>query len=162
MTIAVYAGSFDPITIGHLAVIGEASRIFGHVVVLIANNPAKSYVLTDQERLEVVKTSVKSMVNVSVSFTEGLVIDYAKSIGANILVRGVRDEVDSKFEMQLAQSNKALMPNLVTVLLPSNAALTDVSSSKIKEMISRGERIDGYCPPAVVSLLKKKLNKTNA
>lgn len=157
MTIAIYAGSFDPPTLGHFSIISEAAKIFGHVVVLVANNPEKKYFLSDEERVLAVRQSISGIVNVSVDFTDKLVIDYARRVGATVLVRGMRDNSDSSYELLLAQTNKALMSNLSTVIIPANAALAEVSSSRVREAMAKGERFESYCTPAVIRILKEKI-----
>ena len=154
MTLAIYAGSFDIMSIGHLSVISEAAKIFGHVIVLVANNPNKQYVLTKEERISTVRDSISGLVNTSVAYTDGLVVDYARQVGANVLVRGMRDSSDCAYELALAKTNKALS-GISTVVLP--ASLTDISSSMIREKFNNGEAFGVYCPPPVAALLATKL-----
>lgn len=159
MTIAIVAGSYDPISLGHLSVIAEAARLFGHIVVLIANNDSKTYLLTNEERLSTVREATAGIVNCSVDFTEGLVIDYAKRVGATVMVRGMRNQSDSAYELVLAENNRAMMPNLSTVILP--AALTGISSSMVKQKFADGEHIGAFVPPGVFKLLKEKIGSKN-
>lgn len=158
MTIAVYAGSFDPVTSGHLSIIRQAARLFGHVVVVVAVNPAKSYLLSAEERVALVRETVALLPNVTVAQTQGLIVDFARDIGASVLLRGVRGATDAQFETELAQNNRALAPELATLFLPAEAHLAEVSSSGLKARISRGEDVSAFCPPAVAAKLRERLD----
>ena len=160
MTIAVYAGSFDPVTAGHLSVIRQAARLFGHVVVVVAINPDKRTLLTVAERVELLREVVALHPNVTVASTQGLIVDYARAIGASVLLRGVRGATDAQFETQLAQNNRALAPELSTLFLPAEAHLAEVSSSLLKEKLVRGEDVSAFCPPAVVARLRQHLTSS--
>lgn len=157
MTIALYAGSFDPVTAGHLSVIRQAARLFGHVVVVVAVNPAKQYLLSAEERVALVREAVALHPNVTVASTDGLIVDYARNIGASVLLRGVRGATDAQFETELAQTNRALAPELSTLFLPAEAHLAEVSSSGLKERLARGEDVSAFCPPAVAAKLRERL-----
>ena len=157
MTIALYAGSFDPVTAGHLSVIRQAARLFGHVVVVVAVNPGKRYLLTAEERVALVREAVALHPNVTVASTEGLIVDFARAIGASVLLRGVRGATDAQFETELAQTNRALAPELSTLFLPAEAHLAEVSSSGLKERLARGEDVSTFCPPAVAAKLRERL-----
>ncbi|MBN1203675.1 MAG: pantetheine-phosphate adenylyltransferase [Myxococcaceae bacterium] len=157
MSIAVYAGSFDPVTAGHLSVIRQAARLFGHVVVVVAVNPNKRTLLSLADRQELLREAVALHPNVSVGSTEGLVVDYARAIGASVLLRGVRGATDAQFETELAQTNRALAPDLSTLFLPAEAHLAEVSSSALKERLARGEDISAFCPAAVADKLRQRL-----
>jgi pantetheine-phosphate adenylyltransferase len=161
MTIAVYAGSFDPVTAGHLSVIRQAARLFGHVVVVVAINPEKRTLLTVAERVELLREVVALHPNVTVASTEGLIVDYARAIGASVLLRGVRGATDAQFETTLAQANRALAPDLATLFLPAESHLAEVSSSRLKEKLSRGEDVSDFCPPAVAAKLRQRLCPTS-
>ncbi|MCE9667809.1 pantetheine-phosphate adenylyltransferase [Myxococcus stipitatus] len=161
MTIAVYAGSFDPITAGHLSVIRQAARLFGHVVVIVAVNPAKNALLTPDERVALVREAVAMHPNVSVAWTEGLIVDHARAIGASVLLRGVRGATDAQFETELARNNRALAPEISTLFLPAEAHLAEVSSSALKARVARGEDISGFCPPAVATMLRERLHPSH-
>ncbi|HZI09945.1 MAG TPA: pantetheine-phosphate adenylyltransferase [Myxococcus sp.] len=160
MTIAVYAGSFDPITSGHLSVIRQAARLFSHVVVVVAVNPAKRYLLDAGEREALVREAVEHHPNVTVARTQGLIVDFAREIGASVLLRGVRGATDAQFETELAQHNRALAPELSTLFLPAEAHLAEVSSSGLKERVLRGEDVSAFCPPAVAAKLRERLDSS--
>ena len=156
---AVYAGTFDPVTAGHLSVINAAARIFDRVIVLVAVNPDKQPLFTLKERLKMLDKATANHSNVSCESTEGYVVEYARDHGATHMVRGLRDASDAAFETQLAQLNRSLAPEVRTLFVPADPALSEVSSSKLKEMAQNGEDISGLCPPEVASLLARRLRK---
>jgi len=157
MTIAIYAGSFDPITKGHMSIILQAARMFAHVRVLMAVNPDKKYVLPFLERMQLIQHCVGRIPNVSVDHTQGYVVEYAREIGANFLVRGVRGASDVTYELELATENKNLAPEIQTVLLPADPKLAEVSSSKLKEMIKAGKDVSQWCDLDVAQAVRRQL-----
>ncbi len=157
MSIAVYPGSFDPVTLGHLSVIRQAARLYPHVVVLVAVNPEKRGLFSLEERVSLVRDSVKRFPNVSVDATEGLVVDYAREIGATVLVRGLRGASDADAETTLAHHNRQLAPEIATVLLPAAPELADVSSSRLKELARTGADLSPWCPTHVAERLRSRL-----
>jgi len=157
MTIAVYAGTFDPITLGHLSVVTEAVHLFAHVRVLVAVHPDKVPLFTLEERVELAQDAVGPMPTVSVDGTDGMVVDYARRIGARVLVRGLRGEADAAYETRMAQTNRELAPEVMTVMLPAEPELSMVSSSALKARARAGEPIDEYCPPVVAERLRARL-----
>ncbi len=159
MTVAVYAGSFDPITNGHVSVVRQAVRVFSHVRILVAVNPTKDYLFSRAERVDMIRRVVGGMPQVSVAATSDLVVAYAKEIGASFLVRGIRGKTDAEFETWLAQENRAIAPEILTVLLPAEPALSAVSSSGLKARVQRGEPVGEACPPEVLERLQKKLQE---
>ena len=157
MAIAIYAGSFDPVTSGHLSVLRQAARLFGHVRVLVANNPDKTGLFTPDERVELLREVVQAMPNVSVDSTTSYVVHYARDIAATFLVRGIRGASDAQFETSLAQTNRSLAPEITTILLPAEADLAQVSSSQLKARARDGEDLSPWCPPAVARRIHAKL-----
>lgn len=160
--IAVYAGTFDPLTTGHIAVIRRAVRLFDHLRVVIAVNPAKTPVFDVDERLALIRSAVANMPTVSVGATEQLIVEYAVEIGAQILVRGVRDGNDAESETRMAQINCRLAPQIETVMLAATPGLERVSSSALKEKLLRGEDISVYCHPEVEAQVADRLRQGGA
>lgn len=156
MTIAIYAGTFDPITTGHLSVVRAAVRLFAHVRVLVAVHPKKQPLFSLEERMELARAAVGPMPTVSVDGTSGLVVDYARTIGATVLVRGLRGAADAAYETDLAQQNAELAPEVMTVMLPAEPRLSMVSSSELKARAERGDPIDEFCPPIVAERMRAK------
>ena len=116
---AVFPGSFDPPTNGHLDIIQRASKLFDDVDVLISYNPNKNYMFTEQERLEMLKDLLKDYKNVQIHVWEGLIVNYAKETGAKVLIRGIRSTNDFAYEFELAHMNQNLNPQIETMFLPS-------------------------------------------
>jgi pantetheine-phosphate adenylyltransferase len=156
MTIAVYPGTFDPITTGHVSVVREAVRLFAHVRVLIAVHPTKEPLFTLEERIELAREVLGVMPTVSVGGTRGLVVEYARSIGASVLLRGLRGAADAAYETELAQQNREIAPEIATVMLPAEPRLSLVSSSELKARAKRGEPIDEYCPREIVERVRAR------
>lgn len=157
MTIAVYAGTFDPVTAGHLSVVRTAAGLFEHLVVVVAVNPEKTRLFTASERVTLLRESAAMFPNVRVTETSGYVVELARSIGARVLVRGIRGATDAAFETTLAQQNRALAPEIETVFVPALAGLSDVSSSRLKELARAGADLSAHCPPAVAAALLGKV-----
>lgn len=159
MTIAVYPGTFDPLTTGHVSVVRQAVRLFAHVRVLVAVHPDKKPMFSLAERIELARAALGPMPTVSVDGTEGLVVEYARAIGASVLVRGLRGAADAVYETELAQTNREIAPEIATVFLPAEPRLSMVSSSELKARAKRGEPIDEYCPPAIAAALVAKVRE---
>ena len=132
--IALYPGSFDPVTNGHLDVLERASRMFDKVVIAILNHPTKNPFLTIDERVKLIKEAVKDMPNVIVDSFSGLTVEYAHKIGANFLIRGLRAISDFEYEVQLCQTNQVLAPDIDTVFLTTRPEHNFISSSIVKEL----------------------------
>lgn len=163
MNTCVYAGSFDPVTRGHLAVVRRAARLFAHVRVLVADNPDKAPLFSASERARLAREVTAGLPQVTVATTRGLVIDHARTIAASALVRGVRDERDALSETKMAWLNEELAPELPTLLVPCPAALADVSSSRLKALARAGDDdLDRLCPPAVARALRARLSREEA
>lgn len=163
--IAIYAGTFDPITNGHISVIKRAAKLFDHVRILIAVNPDKESIgvfsATQRVNLirDVIKCDLKNNPKISIDNTTRYVVEYAKDLGSYILVRGIRNETDAEYEMKIFNVNKELAPEIDTVWLPADNAVSHISSSKLKEMAVKGEDISEYCTPKVKTYLKEAIDR---
>lgn len=155
MSIAVFPGSFDPPTLGHLDVIERASALFDEVVVAVAVNSAKQPMFSPAERVELIRTSV-SIPNVRVQAVEGLVAAFAKQIGAATLVKGVRDSADAQGELALALINRHL--GIDTVLLPCAQELAHISSSFVRDIARHGGEVTDLVPAAVARALANRMS----
>ncbi len=160
MNIAIYPGSFDPVTKGHLDILKNASEIFDKVIIAVAHNGAKKGFLPVEKRVELIKKSITGMNNVEVDAFEGLTIEYAKKNGAKVLIRGLRAVSDFEYEMQLSQTNSALCDEIKTVFLTTKPKYNFISSSTIKEILENGGDISKFVPDAVFEYLSK-LSKRN-
>ena len=149
MKIAIYPGSFDPITNGHLDILKNASEIFDEVIIAVAHNINKNGFLTVEERVNLIKKSIKDLPNVKVDSFSGLTIEYAKKHNAEVLIRGLRAVSDFEYEMQLSQANSALCASIKTVFLTTKPEYNFISSSTIKEILSNNGDISKFVPDAV-------------
>lgn len=156
MKIAIYPGSFDPITKGHLDVLETGAEIFDKVIIAVARNSEKLGFLTIDERVELIKQSCAHLKNVEVDSFDGLTIDYAAKKGATILLRGLRAVSDFEYEMQLSQNNSALNHNIKTVFLITKPIYNFISSSSVREILLNGGDITQFVPNAVKDYLVKK------
>ena len=156
MTIAIYPGSFDPITNGHLDILKSGSEIFDKVIIAVSYNVNKQGFLTVDERVELIKKSVSQFKNVEVDSFEGLTVEYAKKKGVDTLLRGLRTSFDFEYELQLSQTNNALYGDLKTVFLITKPKYNFISSSTIKEILNNGGDISKFVPEAVFEYLTTK------
>ena len=155
MKIAIYAGSFDPITNGHLDIIKSGAEIFDKVIVAIAYNTNKSGFLPVEARKNLIKISVEDIPNVEVDSFEGLTVDYARQKGAKILLRGVRASADFEYETQLAQTNNVLNQEIKTVVLVSKPEYSYISSSAVREILINKGDISKLVPQPVNDFFKR-------
>lgn len=155
MKIAIYPGSFDPLTNGHLDILKRATKLFDKVIVLIAINPNKKTTFSLEERIIMLKEVTKDMPNVEIDSTSGLTIDYAIKKGAVALVRGLRAVSDFEYEFQIASTNEFLDDKIEMVFLMARTINTFVSSSMIKELNSQGADIHKLVPSIVLEYLNK-------
>ena len=156
MVKAVFAGSFDPPTFGHLNIIERAQKLFSEIHVVIAVNKNKSYCFSGEERLDVIQKLVSRWDNVSVHLWDSLIVDYAKTIQADVLIRGVRNDNDFLYEFDLAMMNKSLNPQIETLFLVPDPKFFVLRSSSIKELAAFGGDVSTMVPPIVEAMLKKK------
>jgi pantetheine-phosphate adenylyltransferase len=159
MSVAVYPGSFDPITNGHLDIVERAATVFDTVIVAVLANPKKAPLLTVEERIEVIRAALAAHVvpdeRVEVDSFDGLTVEFARSRDATAIVRGLRAISDFETEMQLAHNNRVLAPRIDTVFFMTSAANSYVSSSLVKEIASFGGDVSGMVPMAAREALER-------
>ena len=159
MKIAIYPGSFDPITNGHLDILKTSAEIFDKVIIAVLNNSEKKGFLTTDERIFLIRESIKGLKNVEVDGFDGLTVEYAKKVGAKVLIRGLRAVSDFEYEMQLSQANSALAKDTKTVFLTTKPKYNFISSRTVKEIFSLGGDISSFVPETVENYLKKQFAK---
>lgn len=157
--LAIYPGTFDPITLGHLDIIERAVSIFDEVVVSVGQNIGKQPLFTVEERIDMIKKTTAHMDNVRISYFDGLIVDYAQRIGAKAMIRGLRAMSDFEFEFQMALVNRTLYPELVQVFLMPHEAYTHLNSTIVREVSSFGGDITPFVTPYVAEVLHKKFHK---
>lgn len=155
MKIAVYPGSFDPITNGHLDILKRSLDVFDKVILLLAVNPAKKGVFTIEQRLSIMKEAVKDLPGVEVDFTSGLTVDYCKKAGAKHIIRGLRAVTDFEYEFQMSAANRYLADDIDMIFFMSDSRNSFISSSTINELQKNGADISNLVPPCVVDAYKK-------
>ncbi len=157
--VAVYTGSFDPITLGHLNVIQRAASLVDELIVGIGVNAEKTPLLTPTERVELVQRCTESCGNVSVKTFEGLAVDFVRQVGARVMIRGVRPLTDIAGEFTMMMANRKLDPDIETVFLMADEEYAHVSSSLIKQItpLSNDEKLARFVPAEIIPLLRRKL-----
>ena len=153
---AIFAGSFDPITNGHLDIISRASKLFDELQIGVLINPNKKGLFNLEERVKLIESCTEHLDNVKIISFEGLLVNYCSENGISTLVRGVRSEDDVNYELQMAHMNKELNPDIETIFLPTNKKYSFVSSSLIKEVLSFGADVTNFVPVEVLKELEKK------
>lgn len=159
MTKAIYAGSFDPFTMGHLDILNRAAKMFDEVIVAIGTNTSKKSLFTPDEKLEMITAVVKesSYDNVRVVLhVDGLIVDFAKSEGATVMVRGIRSLTDMEYEMSIASMNKTQQPEIESVFLMADEKYSFVSSSLIKEVAIFDGDVSGMVPESIAKKMQEK------
>lgn len=158
-SIAIYPGSFDPIHNGHIDVVRRAVNFFDEVIVAVAYNPHKDAALfTPDERVEMIRETIRDLdPRARVDKFSGLSVDYAERIGANVIIRSLRAVTDFDYELQMAQMNRQMQPNIETVFLFANPKLFFTASRLIKEVASYGKRLPDLVPESVMTRLRQKL-----
>ena len=155
-THAIYPGSFDPITMGHVDVIERAAQMFDLVTVVIARNSKKTPLFNEEERLVMAVESLRHLPNVSVTVHDGLVVDFAEQAGASVIVRGLRAVTDFEYEFQIALMNRKLQPNVSTIFLMPHEKYTYLNSSIIRELGRYRRELSEFVPAIVAERLKEK------
>ena len=156
--IAIYPGSFDPITNGHLDLIQRGSRLFDQLIVAILRNETKSPLFSVEERMEMLHEVVQVYPNVVVDSFDGLLVDYAAARSATVLLRGIRAISDYEYELQMALMNRRLGPGIETVFMMAHEAYSFISSRLVKEVFSLGGNITGLVPPTVEARMQRRLS----
>ncbi len=147
--IALIPGNFDPVTVGHLELVKFASSIFDEVVICICINPDKKHLFDEETRKEMLRKAVSSYENVRVDTHHGMTADYAVSIGAEYIIRGIRNEADAKYELEMADFNRNYR-GIRTLLVPASAEIAEISSTLVREKLSKGENVDTLIPKNVL------------
>ena len=155
--VAIYPGSFDPPTEGHLNIVKRGVKIFDQVIVAVAESTSKKYLFTVEERVALWKKLLKNVPRTKVETFNGLLVDYVASKGTNIILRGLRNVSDFEYEIQMAITNKNLNPELETVFIMTEGTYSHLSASLIKEIVLLGGSVKGMVPPLVERELRKKL-----
>ena len=151
MNQAVYAGTFDPVTYGHVDVAARAAQVFDQLVLAVAEDPRKTLLFSTTERLELARAGVAHLMNVEVVPFSGLLVDWARKRGIHTLIRGLRAFSDFEYEFQMALTNRKLAPDIETLFLMPNEDFSDVSSSMVREIAALGGDVTKFVPPAVAA-----------
>jgi pantetheine-phosphate adenylyltransferase len=157
--VVIYPGSFDPFTNGHINIIERGVKIFDEMIVAVAHNVAKKTVFTLEERVEIIREIFHNRPEVKVDYFQGLLVEYARKTGTNIVLRGMRTVSDFEYELQMALSNKTLYPELETIFMVTESTYSHISSSLIKEIITLGGSAKEMVPEIVDKKLREKLLK---
>jgi pantetheine-phosphate adenylyltransferase len=158
--IAVYPGTFDPITLGHLSVVERGARLFDRLIVVVAVNPSKQPLFSLDERIAMIEATARAWPNVNAASTAGYVVELARLHGARYLIRGVRGATDVQAEITLANLNHELAPEIETVFVPAHPELSEVSSSRLKRLALEGADLARYCAPEVREALYRRFAKS--
>ena len=162
MKIAIYPGSFDPVTLGHLDIIERSSKFVDELVVGVLHNSAKNSLFSVEERVNMIKEMTKDLPNVKVESFDGLLVDYMSQIGANIIIRGLRAVTDFEYELQLAQMNHVQDEEIETLFMITNLKYSYLSSTIVKEIASYGGDISKFVPKQLMDRIYAKYNKENS
>ena len=154
--IAVYPGSFDPVTLGHMDIIKRSAVLFDTVIVAVLSNSAKTALFSSSDRVNMIQELVKDYPNVMVESFEGLLVDYARSKNARIVIRGLRAVSDFEYELQIAQTNRVENPQLDTLFLTTSLNYSYISSTIVREFASYGGDISPFVPEEIIPLIEAK------
>ncbi|MCI6948968.1 pantetheine-phosphate adenylyltransferase [Oribacterium sp. P9] len=156
MKIGIYPGSFDPVTFGHLDIIERGAKIVDKLIVGVLTNNAKTPLFSSEERVRMINNLTKHLDNVEAKAFDGLTVDFAHAEGATVIVRGLRAVTDFEYELQLAQTNKVIAPDIDTIFLTTNLKYSYLSSSTVKEIASFGGDIHEFVSPEIQDRMKGK------
>ncbi len=158
MVKAVYPGTFDPVTCGHLDIIKRAAILFDELIIGVLHNYKKTPLFSVEERVNILKEVTKDIPNVKVQSFEGLSVDFVRGCGAQIIVRGLRAITDFEYELQMAQTNRILEPKIDTMFLTTSLEYAYLSSTTVKEVAFFGEDISKFVPPYVAECIREKMS----
>ena len=161
MSTAVYPGSFDPITLGHLNIIRRSASVFDELIVCVMVNSDKNPLFTAPERVELIKRTVEKLPNVKVDMSEALLVDFMKAKGARVIIKGMRAVSDYEREFQIALVNRKLDPGIETMLMLSSEKYTYLSSSVVKEMARYGADLKAFVPTEIIEDVIQRIDKIN-
>ena len=156
MKAAIYPGSFDPVTYGHLDIIERASKVVDELIVAVLVNSGKNPLFSMEERVEMLKEATREFSNVRIETFQGLTVDFAREMGAKVMVRGLRAVSDFESEMQIAQTNHSLNPDIDTMFFTTSLEYAFLSSTIVREVASYGSDVSQFVPPVVEERLKLK------
>ncbi|MHC4547219.1 MAG: pantetheine-phosphate adenylyltransferase [Planctomycetota bacterium] len=156
MTVALYPGTFDPVTNGHLDILRRGAGLFERVIVAVGTRVDKRTLFAPEERVTLLRAAVEDLSNVAVETFDGLVVDFAAARGARVLLRGIRKPSDYEYEAQMAVTNQRLAPGLDTVLLVASPETAFISSTLIREILQAGGSVAAFVPPDVAAALEAK------
>lgn len=159
MTTAVYPGSFDPVTNGHLDVITRGANLFDEVIVGVLHNSTKSPLFSAEERVKILKEATKNLPNVKVVSFSGLSVEFARQCNAKVIIRGLRAITDFEFELQMAQTNRVLAPDVDTMFLTTSLEYAYLSSTTVKEVAAFGGDISKFVPDFVMKKVHEKFDR---
>lgn len=159
MARALYSGSFDPVTFGHIDIIKRAANIFEEVVVAVLNNKAKNPLFSVEERVNMLEETTKDLENVKITSFHGLLVDYAKEENINVIVRGLRAVTDFEYELQMAQTNHELLPEVDTMFLNTSILYSYVSSTIVREVASYHGDVSHFVPEYIAQKLYSKYDE---
>lgn len=159
MALALYAGTFDPVTYGHVDVVRRAAALFDKVIVGVSVNPRKAPVFSQEERAELLRDACAELANVEVAVVPGLVVEFARAVGARVIVRGLRAVSDFEFELQMASTNRELAPDVETVFFMPAPRYHYLSASIVLELAQFGGDLSEFVPPKVAARLQERMSQ---